>query len=117
MKLLTKAQHKRLVKNHEIQEKVRGTDKERDFVPVVKLFHAFGAGTWLLTELDPETNIAFGLAFITEPELGYIDLNELASLTLPLQNTPRIQRDRYFLPDKTLSQYADQARKDNWLYV
>jgi hypothetical protein len=40
--------------NGRAQEEVRGTADEIDFEPVVKLFNSCGAGTWLLTELDPD---------------------------------------------------------------
>tara|TARA_A100000171_G_C2083728_1_gene120987 strand:- start:531 stop:839 length:309 start_codon:yes stop_codon:yes gene_type:complete len=71
MKLLTKNLKNKLVKNHSEQ------DGEKEFKAVVKLFNPTGRGTWYLSELDPETNVAFGLAYIHEKELGYIDLTEL----------------------------------------
>tara|TARA_Y100000816_G_C25720579_1_gene379965 strand:- start:14 stop:241 length:228 start_codon:yes stop_codon:yes gene_type:complete len=45
----------------------------------VKLFDPQGSGTWFLTELNPDTNVAFGLCHITEAEIGYVDLDELQS--------------------------------------
>ena len=62
MKLLTKEQRERLLKNGRDQQKVKGTKAEKDFWPVVKLFNPAGAATWLLTELDPEDeDVAWGL--------------------------------------------------------
>jgi hypothetical protein len=62
MKLLTKPIREKLIANGKAQDKVRGTEDEIDFKPVVKLFNPCGAGTWLLTELDSEDpDIAFGL--------------------------------------------------------
>ena len=79
--------------------------------PVVKLFTPDGSGTWLLSELDPlDPNRAFGLCDLGmgTPELGYVDLQELASvrgrLGLP------VERDLYFRPKGTLGAYADNAR-------
>ena len=79
MKLLTKALRDRLVKNHQEHKKLYNDDppEHKDFNAVVKLFNPTGIGTWYLSELDPETNIAFGLAVLHEKELGYIDLTEL----------------------------------------
>jgi hypothetical protein len=71
--------------------------QERSDDPLVhaKLFNAFGAGTWYLTEYDGE-HIAFGyvtgLAF---DEWGYVSLDELEALCLP-SGTPRIECDLWF---------------------
>jgi len=80
--------------------------------PVVKLFTPDGACTWLLTELDPEDpDIAFGLCDLGMgfPELGSVRISELenvrGALGLP------VERDLYFVPRRTLSQYADAAAK------
>lgn len=80
--------------------------------PVVKLFTPDGACTWLLTELDPEDpDIAFGLCDLGMgfPELGSVRLSELqgvrGALGLP------VERDRFFEPTGSLSQYADAAMK------
>ena len=68
--MLLNGQYKKLVENYKAQ------DGTKTFKAVVKLFNPTGIGTWYLTELNPETNVAFGLADVHE-ELGYIDLNEL----------------------------------------
>ena len=73
MKLLTKTQRTQLIKNHEQQ------DGTKSFDCVVKLFNPIGIGTWYLSELDPKTNIAYGLCIIHEAEYGYVSLDELAS--------------------------------------
>jgi hypothetical protein len=55
-------------------------NRDKDHVPVVKLFTPDANGTWLLTELLPQDpDIAFGLCYVGlgYPELGYVDLNEL----------------------------------------
>ncbi|WP_298692050.1 DUF2958 domain-containing protein [uncultured Sphingomonas sp.] len=66
-----------LVLNHARQAPLKGTAGEIDYVPVAKLFNPTGAGTWLISELDPETGIAFGLCDLGQPELGYISMDEL----------------------------------------
>ena len=36
-------------------------------------------GTWYLSELDPKTNIAYGLCVLHEAEYGYVSLDELSN--------------------------------------
>lgn len=102
----------KLTANHFSQEPVRGTPREIDFTPVVKIFNPFGAATWLLTELDPETRIAFGLADLGMgcPELGSVWIDELINyrgrFRMPLE------RDLFFNPgSKSLGQYASEASR------
>lgn len=92
MKLLTKTLKNKLIKNHVEQ------NGEKEFKAVVKLFNPTGLGTWYLSELDPNTNVAFGLAEIHEKELGYIDLNELENFKG--QFGLGIERDYYFQANK-----------------
>ena len=73
MKLLTKPHRTQMIKNHEQQD---GTKK---FDCVVKLFNPIGMGTWYLSELDPKTNIAYGLCVLHEAEYGYVSLDELSN--------------------------------------
>lgn len=91
---------------------INGLAPERDYLPVSKLFTPDGAATWLLTEADPDDpDRLFGLADLGlgYPELGYVDLNELIAvrgrLGLP------IERDQYFVAEKPLSAYAEDARR------
>jgi hypothetical protein len=88
---------------------LRGEDL--DPPPVVKLFTPDGAATWLLTEIDPAAPTrAFGLCDLGlgAPELGYVDLSELAAvrgrLGLP------VERDVHFHGDRPLSTYAAEAQ-------
>ena len=90
MLLLTQAQKNKLVENHKAQ------DGTKEFKAVVKLFNPTGVGTWYLSELDPETNIAFGLCEIHEKELGYVSLDELSDFKG--QFGLGIERDKYFTP-------------------
>mgnify|MGYP003625657436 FL=1 len=73
MNLFTKAIKNKLIANHNNQ------DGTKTFKAVVKLFNPTGLGTWYLSELDPETNVAFGLCDLGTPELGYVSIDELQS--------------------------------------
>jgi hypothetical protein len=86
-------------------------DDRFDPPPVVKLFTPDAGATWLLTEIDPEdADCAFGLCDLGmgEPELGYLSLAELSTLTGPL-GLP-VERDLGFRADKAISVYAREAR-------
>ena len=61
-----------------------------------KWFDAWGSWSWYMTELDPETQQAFGLVIGFETEIGYFDLNELQALKI--HGIARIERDRWFKP-------------------
>ena len=89
---------------------------EVDYAPVVKLFTPDAQCTWLLTELDPvDPDIAFGLCDLGMgfPELGCVRISELQRVRGPMGL--RVERDLYFAPDRTLSQYADAARKTGYI--
>ncbi|MGE3866558.1 MAG: DUF2958 domain-containing protein [Hyphomonadaceae bacterium] len=80
--------------------------------PVVKLFLAGSAMTWLLTELDPDDpDIAFGLCDLGMgvPELGSVRLSEITSVRNRFGLTA--ERDLYFVADKPLSAYTDATAK------
>lgn len=100
-KCLTKTQYLQLVHNHDINQ--------NNPFPVVKFFTTSGA-TWLLTELEPVSGIAFGLADLGQgfPELGSISLVEFCSRGAKF---PWVERDLHFKPTKTLREYADEARE------
>lgn len=89
----------------------KGKDRaDHDPLPVVKLFTPDGAGTWLLSELDPEDeDIAFGLCDLGlgEPELGTVSISELERLKGPMGLA--VERDTAFRPTYSISEYADRA--------
>lgn len=97
-----------LLKNYKEQEPRKGR-AEIDFTPAAKVFVPWGAATFLLTECDGD-GLAFGLSDLGfgSPELGYISLCELAEITGP--GGLRVEEDLQFRANKTLSQYADEAR-------
>jgi hypothetical protein len=62
MTLITKAQTEKLLANGIAQRAaIDRQDQALDFKPVVKLFTPDGQCTWLLTEIDEGTDLAFGL--------------------------------------------------------
>ena len=84
---------------------------ETDHLPVVKFFDPTGAATWLITEMMPdEPDILFGLCDLgmSCPELGYVSLAELQSVTGRLGLG--IERDLYFTARFPLSVYARAAQ-------
>ena len=101
MKLLTAAIKTQMQKNAKHKY-------HRDHKPVVKLFNPVGGATWLLTEL--EGDIAFGLCDLGQgtPELGSVSISELENIELAMGL--KIERDRYFTADKTLSEYVTASR-------
>ncbi len=113
MELLTASQRAQLLANGERLRDMMRTHPEAviDFVPVVKLFTPDAGCTWLLTEIDPDdTDRAFGLCDLGMgyPELGYVSLEELASVRGKL-GLP-IERDLHFAPVKPISAYVNEAR-------
>ena len=104
MKLLTEEQRTKLLAN--------GARRGADHKPVVKWFNPCGAGTWLVSELDPEypDECAFGLADLGfgTPESGSIGLLELTEYRGPFGLG--IERDIHFTASYPLSIYAEAAR-------
>lgn len=112
MKLLTQSIREQLLRNGRLKDQYAGTDSEPDFLPVVKLFTPDANCIWLLTELDPaDYDIAFGLCDLGmgSPEIGSVSISELESVRGKL-GLP-VERDLHFVPTKTISAYADEARK------
>ncbi len=84
--------------------------KKRENIKVhIKIFNPLGAGTWYLTEYDPEDGIFFGLCVIQEAELGYVALEEMASVKLQLGMT--LERDLYMPELFTLADAYKAERK------
>ena len=111
MKLITESLTAKLLANGRAQRAAMDKgDDALDFKPVVKLFTPDAQCTWLLTELDPDGGLAFGLCDLGlgEPELGYVSLIELQSVRGKL-GLP-IERDLHFVANKTISAYTEEAR-------
>ena len=106
-RLLTVEQFNQLLANGQASR-----ERGHDPLPVVKLFTPDAGATWLLSEIDPdEPDIAFGLCDLGLgcPELGYVSLSEIASLRGRMRLP--VERDLYFMPNKTISDYADEAHR------
>ena len=99
-KLFLNAQKKQLIKNYSKHKESWNDEHPQnvDSKVVVKLFNPNGVGTWYLTELNPNTNIAYGLSCLQEKELGYVDLNELTCFKGSLGLS--IERDAWFPMNK-----------------
>ena len=112
MTLITNALTEQLLANGRAQRAAMDKgDDALDFKPVVKLFTPDAQCTWLLTELEPDGGLAFGLCDLGLgcPELGYVSLVELQSIRGKL-GLP-IERDLHFDADKSISAYAEDARQ------
>lgn len=114
MMLLTKKDRTALLANGKASAVAIARDGNTpDHKPVVKFFNPMGAATWwLFSELGEDGDTLFGLCDLGfgEPELGYASLLEIQGVKLRW-GVLGIERDRYFTPDKTLSQYAKEARE------
>lgn len=115
MLLVTSAQRAKLLKNGALNNAARDKDgRTIDIAPVIKLFTPWTGCTWLLSEITETTDtdaILFGLCDLGmgEPELGYVSLAELQEIKGPFGL--RIERDKWFTADKTLNEYARDARE------
>jgi hypothetical protein len=116
MKLITDSLADKLLANGRAQRAAmdRGDDA-LDFKPVVKLFTSDAQCTWLLTELDPDGGLAFGLCDLGLgcPELGYVSLVERSAVRGKL-GLP-IERDQHFIANETISVYAGVARARGYI--
>lgn len=119
MKLLTDDIRRALLRNGQVREAFAEEGRSApDFYPVVKLFTPDGACTWLLTELDPEDpDIAYGLCDLGMgyPELGSVSISEISAVRGRLGL--KVERDRHFTPDKTISAYAEDAYKRGCIWA
>jgi hypothetical protein len=110
MELITQEQREQLLKNGKESEATKPDCP--DYYPVVKLFTPWSAATWLITELDPEEpDIAFGLCDLGFgfPELGCVRISELAADRDCFGM--EVERELHWKAKKTLSEYAEDARK------
>ena len=104
MKLLTKEIKAKLEKNRNV-----GWQEAK---PIVKFFNPVGSATWLIGEIEEDGDTMFGLCDLGmgEPELGYVSLAELEAVDMQPLGLG-IERDLYWTADKTMKEYADEARQ------
>jgi hypothetical protein len=108
MKMILTGQMKKLLDNG---AKSAASEGGIDHKPVIKLFNPVGAATWLISEVDPtDPDRAFGLCDLgmDSPELGYVSLSEIFGVRLRFGL--KIERDMHFTANKTLGEYAKEAR-------
>lgn len=85
---------------HEVQKRLKGfplnaQENRSDPIILCKLFHAYGSGTWYLTEYDGR-DLAFGyVTGLTADEWGYVSISELEDLHIA-GSIPRIECDLHF---------------------
>jgi hypothetical protein len=111
MTLITQTVTDQLLANGRAQRNaIDSGERALDFKPVVKLFTPDAQCTWLLTELDPDGGLAFGLCDLGLGcvELGYVSLAELSAVRGKL-GLP-VERDMHFEANKPISAYAEEAR-------
>ena len=92
MKLLPKS----LVKNIPTLDETADMNIEDQFI-YAKLFNPIGSGTWYISSFDSGENMAFGFVCLGDSdsaELGYISIDELESIRLPMGL--KIERDLNF---------------------
>ena len=65
-------------------------------IAYAKFFNPCGAGTWYMSEYNPEDGTAFGKVVLHEKEYGYFSLVELESVRLAFGLY--IERDIHFTP-------------------
>lgn len=84
----------------------------KDHAPVVKLYSQYGKAIWLLSELDPANNIAFGLCDLGQghTELSYVSIEHLESIKHARLKVPMVEMDKSFVPQYPMSVYAEAAK-------
>ena len=106
--LLTDKQREQLRSNFDarVKKQVDGGD----FVPVVRLFNAHGAGTWMLTELAGDNDRAMGLCDLGVgfPEYGEVRLSELEQ-RIPYRFW--VERDHQFKANKSVLEFMTEAQR------
>ncbi|MDM0052961.1 DUF2958 domain-containing protein [Variovorax sp. J22R115] len=107
---ITDAQFELLLRNGRMALAYQAQGQDFDPRPVVKLFTPDAGATWLLTEIEPQAQIAFGLCDLGMgyPELGHVSLAGL-SVVRGMMNLP-IEQDLHFRATQALSAYAREAR-------
>ncbi|CAG5016673.1 hypothetical protein DYBT9275_05605 [Dyadobacter sp. CECT 9275] len=95
---------------HNAQEVQNGLGKDHE--PVVKLHSRYGKAIWLLSELDPANQIAFGLCDLGTgtPELSYVSITDLESIKHARLKVPMVEMDQAFEGKYPMSVYVAAAK-------
>jgi hypothetical protein len=108
--MLTQDDKKKMLENGR-QRVGAGDDDTRGLLPVVRLFTSDANCNFLLAALEADDpDVAYGLCDLGMgfPELCRIRVSELESLRG--EEGKPVERDPGFRPDKTLAEYAAEAR-------
>ena len=111
MPLIPEHLRRELILNYQISDVAPHAEVATpDHRPEVKLSTPNGSAIWLLTELNPDTNVAYGLCDLGlgSPELGYLDLDELELLAAT--EGFQIEVDLHFDTMRRLSEWAERAK-------
>ena len=90
----------------------RSRGEETDPYPVVKVYTPDAGASWVLTALDADGDLAYGLidAGTGFPELGFVSLRMLAGIKGPKGMPVAVEPG--YKARKTLSAYAADAQRD-----
>ena len=102
--LFTKAIRKKLLENGE-------KDFSGNHVPVVKIFNPYGAATWLLIAIDPESpDVAWCMADLGMDciEAGTVLISELENIRVGPGKMWKLERDQFFKTDKRLYDFYEK---------
>ena len=113
MKLFTKQQKEKLIKNY-IHHKEYWNDehpKYKEFKAVLKLFNPTGIGTWYLMNMHKDNDYCWGICHIYEWEIGSFSINELKGVNLPFGL--KIERDKFFKPVKASELWTKLTKEGN----
>jgi hypothetical protein len=102
-----------LKSNHDTNEDIRlyGDGDTTDFQPVVKWVDLLGTGsTWLITEVDHDECLAFGLCDLGMgfPEMGSVSIDEVNGVKFG--DSQRIVKEDDWKAMQSLTHYANDAR-------
>lgn len=108
MPFLTDDQRSEMLANGE--DRARGEDT--DPLPVLKLYTPDAGASWVLTALDADGDLAYGLIDIGTgfPELGLVSLKMLAGIKGPKGRPVTVEPG--YKARKTLSAYVADALRD-----